>query len=122
MRGPNASRIAGQAAHLFSAAGQMVTWRKYVGSAPGTPEAGIGATLTYVECQITALVSPAAGAPETRTAGGLLAAKRLSVTTREQLGRRDQLRWRGVLYQIDTDGAPARLDNCWINEMERSDV
>lgn len=118
-RGPDARRIAGQEADIFRRAGYTATWRQFVSATSGVPAAGLGGSSYYREQTITALFG-AGRQPERQVPGGMIAAAELLVTTRERLGRRDELVWRGETYRVDGDPVPAPVTNQWISPVKRS--
>lgn len=118
-RGPNARRVATQEHDIFRYAGFTATWRQFVSATSGTPAAGLPGSSYYREQTITALFG-AASQPERQTPGGMIAAAELFVTTRETLGRQDELIWRGQTYRIESDPVPAPVTNQWISHIKRS--
>ena len=112
-RGPDPARIqAQQSQNQFAFAGETVVWKTYVSASAGTPAAGIGASAAYAYRTITALFGPVTQ-PEVQTPAGMFAAGMFACTTREKLGRNDELVWKSSGYRIDSDPTYSRLSSAW---------
>lgn len=120
-RNPDRTRIGQQSDTIFQHAGQTATWRAFVSASAGVGVAGFGSTPYYRERTITALFAPLPQNPETQTPAGMLAADQFQVTTREPLTRRDELRWRGVTYRIESDPSPATINGYWVALVKRGE-
>lgn len=119
-RGPNPERMSAQAGDVFQHAGQVVTWRRFVSANSGIPGVGLGGENFYAERTITALFADA-NQLESQTPAGLIAAGELVMTTREKIGRSDELVWRGIEYRVDSDPMPARFDG-WTTVIRRGNA
>lgn len=117
-RGPQSSRIAAGQADIFTHAGQTATWRAYVSASAGVPVAGMGSAARFVERTVTALFGAVSQA-EVSVPAGQIAAGDIYCVMREQVGRNDELRWRGVLYRVESDPAPARIAGTWAAILKR---
>ena len=115
-RGPNARRQQAQVAEIFRHASVTATWRQYISATTGTPDAGLGDTYHYREQTITALIGLGRlRAPEERqTPAGMLTSGEYQCTTREKLGRRDELIWRGVTYRIESEPIASHIGPHWV--------
>lgn len=120
-RNPDRTRIGQQSDTIFQHAGQTATWRAYVSASAGVSVAGFGSTPYYREQTITGLFAPLPSNPEVQTPAGMIAADMLQVTTRERLSRRDELRWRGAAYRIESDPSPATLNGFWVSLVKRGE-
>lgn len=118
-RGPDARRIQTQQNDApFAFAGQVVTWRAYVSASAGVSVAGFGSVPSYAQRTITALFGPI-NQPEMQTPAGMVAAGMMACTTREKLGRNDELAWQGTGWRVDSDPAPARIAGTWYCTVKR---
>lgn len=120
-RNPDRTRIGQQSDTIFQHAGQTATWRAYVSASAGVGVAGMGSTPYYREQAITALFAPLPANPEMQTPAGMLVADQFQVTTREPMDRRDQLRWRGSTYRIESDPTPATINGFWVSLVKRGE-
>lgn len=118
-RNPDQPRIQAQAATVFQYAGQTATWRQAVGSATGMSVMGRGTVITYREQTITALFAPLPPNPETQTPAGMIAADEFQVTTTQPIARKDELRWRGAAYSVESDPSPAAMPGYWVSRVKR---
>lgn len=121
-RGPQPKRISTQIdADIFRHAGNTATWRQYVSASANVSVAGLGSALSYREQLITGIfgfnVLPRF--MEHQSPGGLIAAGDVWCTTREKPARKDELRWRGQTYRVDSDPVPSKLDGCWVSVLKR---
>lgn len=122
-RGPNTQRMTVQIDDVLRVAGYTATWRQYISASAGVADAGLGDRSYYREQVITALMYQGYKVqPERQRAVGLIADAEFVVSTREQLGRRDELVWRGVTYRVESDPQPARLVGLWMTTVKRGDV
>lgn len=85
---------------------------------PGVPAAGIQAQDHYAERPIWALFGKVMQV-ERETPAGMIAAAQIQMTTHQQIGRADQLIWRGVTYEVDSDPMPARIGGGYITIITR---
>lgn len=121
-RGPDQRRIAGQMAdHHYAHMSTPVTWRQYVSATGGVAVAGIGATGYYREQTISALLRPLPVPGETQTPAGMIAAAQFQVTTREALGRRDELVWANTRYRVEGPAAGVTLTSGYANVIVRGE-
>lgn len=113
-RGPDNGRMqAQQGADIFRYGGYAVTWRRVAGTAAALSNAaGLGAKPLYAEQTITALFGPVAQ-PEGQTPAGMFAASEFAMTTREAVGRTDEIVWAGVLYRVDSVPVQEPLTSAW---------
>lgn len=119
-RGLHTARTMAQQDVIFEQAGQTAIWRTYVSSSGGVAAAGFGATAFYAERIITALFTRVTQ-PETQTPGGQVVTADFQMTTRQPIGRNDELRWRGVDYRVESDPAPARITQTYVSLIKRID-
>lgn len=118
-RTPDAARIQRQQSDAqFAYAGEAVVWKTYTSASAGIPAAGIGNSAIYVQRTITALFGPISQ-PEEQTPAGMFAAGMWACTTREKLGRSDELVWRGSSLKVDSDPTPARIAGTWMCTVKR---
>jgi hypothetical protein len=117
-RGPNRGRIQGQQSAIFEHGGHVVTWRRYVSASAGVPGAGIGSAPRYVERMITALFYPLE-LTEGQRAAGLIVTSEFKATTRETLGRQDELVWQGETYRVESEATPAPMPGTFVSVIKR---
>jgi hypothetical protein len=117
-RGINPQRIALQTQTIFASVGQTVTWRAYVSASAGVPAAGIGSQPAYAQRTITALFAEVTQ-PDAQANVGMLTMGQFLVVTREQLGKQDELLWRGTAYRVESDPTPYRIDGFWQTLVKR---
>jgi len=118
-RKPARKRINQQQTAIFENAGHVVTWRKYVSASAGVPVAGLGSAPRYVERTITALFGSGLNQIEVQGAAGLTISTTFKATTREPLGRRDELVWQGEVYRVESDSTPATMPGTYVNTIKR---
>lgn len=122
-RGPNLARQQNQlAANQYTYAGQPVTWRAYVSASGGVNVAGLGATGYWRDQTITALFRPLPSLPETQTPAGMIAAGQFQMTTREAVGRGDQVRWNNVIYRVDSVPVQSSMHSGYVSIVARAEV
>jgi hypothetical protein len=122
-RGPDLARQQQQmAANHYAYAGQSVTWRAYVSASGGVAVAGLGATGYYREMPISALFRPLPSLPETQTPAGMIAAGQFEMTTREQVGRGDEIVWAGTVYRVEGAPVPATMHSGYVSLVARAEV
>jgi hypothetical protein len=122
-RGPDLRRQQTQlAANQYAYAGQNVTWRAYVSASGGVAVAGLGATGYYREIGITALFRPLPSLPESQTPAGMIAAGQFEMTTREAVGRGDEIRWANVTYRIEGAPVPVPMTSGYVSVVVRADT
>lgn len=125
-RGPKPKRIAGQAiANPLLHAGQTATWRQYVSASAGNPMLGMGDSACYRESTITGVFgSPPAllRLSQAQTPGGAVIQADFLVSTRERLGRRDELVWNGEVYRVEGDPVPSVLNGQFVSPLKRGRV
>ena len=117
-RKPYRKRIQQQQTAIFENAGHVVTWRKYVSASAGVPVAGLGSAPRYVERTITALFYPMEQ-PEGQRAAGQVVTAEFKATTREALGRNDELVWQGAVYRVEGAATPASLPGTYVTVIKR---
>jgi len=125
-RGPQTGRARVQVDQaIIQHAGQGMVWRQFVSASSGATLAGFGPTRYYRESTITGIMGRAPMlfiVPEGQTPAGAMAQGRFLVTTREKLGREDELVWQGDVYRVESEPTPARLSNMWTVEVKRGDT
>jgi hypothetical protein len=121
-RGVQAARIRQNAGDILSQAGYTATWRQYVSASEGIAYAGLGETQHYREQTITALLYQSyQRQPEGQRAVGMLAAGEFAASTRERLGRQDELVWRGTTYRVESDPQPSHVAGLWMVTVKRGE-
>jgi hypothetical protein len=103
-------------------AGNTATWRAFVSATSGVPEAGIGSAVFYREQTITAHFGVMLAAPrlgESVSPVGQIAAGMFQMTTREKIGREDEIVWQGATYRIEAAPVPATMLGWWITTLKR---
>lgn len=118
-RNPDPARMEVQKDRAFTYAGQSATWRRWVSATPAVPAAGIAARDYFAERPITALFGQLEQV-ETQTPAGMIIATMVQCTTVEPLGRQDELIWRGITYEVDSDAMQARMGGGWITVLKRA--
>ena len=125
-RGPNFNRMQSQQGDIFNYVGQTATWRVYVSSTTGVRERGQGDTYYYAERTITGLFAglgqDAPAFSEGALPAGMLTSGMMRAVTREELGRRDELRWRGNVYRVQSDPIPNFVSGLWETILKRGDT
>lgn len=122
-RGPNLQRQQNQlAAAQYASVGTPVTWRAYVSASGGVNVAGLGATGYYREGTITALFRPLPSMPENQTPGGMIAAGQFEMTTRETVGRGDQVRWNNVIYRVEGPPVQSSMHSGYVSTVVRAEA
>lgn len=120
-RGPQDRRQVIQVDEIFRRAGYTATWRQYISASAGDPDLGLGDQLYYREQVVTALIGSVSGSRERQTMAGIMTSDEVMVSMREHLARRDELRWRGVTYRVESDPVPASLDGCFVAVVKRGE-
>lgn len=124
-RGPQTGRAVQQVdAHVIEHAGQPLLWRQFVSASSGVTVAGFSPARYFQEQTITGILGRAPVqfmVSEGQTPAGALAQGRFLVTTRERLGREDELVWRGETYRVESEAIPSRMSNMWTVEVKRGD-
>lgn len=122
-RGPDSRRIDNQyLIDPLTHAGQTATWRAWVSASTGNPIMGIGGTDFYTERTITGVFGTPPAVmrlPETQTPGGMVSNANFTMTSREKIGRRDELLWNGELYRIEGDPVPSVINGSYISILKR---
>ena len=119
-RGPDRARMQRAYVDIFKHAGHTAIWRQWVSAVSGNADAGLGATDYYREQTITAVISPLAPLGERVMALGTLLSGDVQIATREQLGARDEIIWRGKTYRVESEPVRALMDVC-INTLKVGD-
>jgi hypothetical protein len=121
-RGPNLLRQQQQmAANQFAYAGTLITWRAYVSASGGVNVAGLGATGYYRELSITALLRPLPSMPENQTPAGMIAAGQFEMTTREAVGRGDEVRWNNTIYRVEGPPVASPMHSGYVSVVVRGE-
>lgn len=121
-RGPNLLRQQQQmAANQYAYAGTLITWRAYVSASGGVSVAGFGATGYFREQTITALFRPLPVQQEAQTPAGMIAAGSFQMTTREAVGRGDEVVWGNVRYRIEGPVVASPLHSGYVSTVVRGE-
>src|SRR3972149_4987245 len=127
--GPDSARIMRQQTALMAYAGETGIWRQYASpsTAPGTGVwAGGGTTVCDRQQVITGLwaLAPMGNFQERQLPGGQIMAGDAMLSTRDVLGKQDEVQWRGVTYRVEGDSMPVHLGGrVWYRTMlRRGDV
>jgi hypothetical protein len=119
---PNQKRIGQQSDPIFKYAGVTATWRQYVSASGAVPEAGIGDTQYYRQSTITGHFGfqflPRF--MENVAAPGLIAAGVVQMSTRERIGRQDEIIYNSGTYRVESDPVPAALPGWWVTQIKRA--
>jgi hypothetical protein len=111
-----------QMAEILRQVGQTATWRQWVSAGDSFDHLGLGDTQYYREQVITALFYESyQRQPESQRSVGMIAEGAFAVSTRERLGRQDELRWRGVTYRVESDPQPSIVAGLWMTMLKRGD-
>lgn len=125
-RGPQSARMTQQVEQtIIEYAGLPLLWRQFISASSGVSLAGFSPTRYFRESVITGVLGRAPiqfAVVEGQTPGGALAQGRFNVTTREKLGREDELIWDGDVYRVEGEAIPARMSNMWTVEVKRGDT
>jgi hypothetical protein len=121
-RGPNLLRQQQQInAYHYPGVGSVVTWRAYVSASGGVNVAGLGATGYYRESSITALFRPLPVQNETQTPAGMIAAGQFEMTTREAVGRGDEVRWNNTIYRVEGPPVASPMHSGYVSVVVRGE-
>jgi hypothetical protein len=118
-RNPDQTRILVQFTTVQQYAGHAAIWRQYVSASAGVNVMGMGTALYYREQAITALFAPLPPNPETQTPAGMIAGDEFQMTSTQQVGRQDEVRWKGELYRVESDPSPATMPGYWVSRVKR---
>lgn len=120
-RGVDHKRHQLQTTEIMQQAGQTATWRKFVSGVAGASPS-FGSAFYYREQTITAFFgrNTIGQVGERQTPAGMLAAGDVWMVCREQVGRRDEIRWRGSIYRVDGDAVPAVIASHWAVGLKRA--
>ena len=122
-RGIQPQRTQMQAQDILRQAGQTATWRQYISaSASAGASLSFGSAFYYRQQIITAYFGNRVieQVPERQTPAGMLAAANVWMVCREQIGRRDEILWRGSTYRVDGDPVPAYIASHWAVGLKRA--
>lgn len=120
---PNRNRINSNAERVYRDAGVTAVWRQYVSASTGVSEAGFGDTQYYRTQTITGHFGNIIALPrvnENIAAAGLIAAGIVPMTTREHIGRQDEIIYNSALYRVESDPVPAQLVGWWVTQIKRA--
>lgn len=120
---PDKRRMNQNAEHIYTYAGVTATWRQYVSSSAGVPEAGISDTPYYRTQTITGQFGVMLNLPklgEQVAALGLIAAGQFQMVTRERVGRQDEIIYNSAYYRVESDPVPAQLVGWWVTQIKRA--
>ena len=120
---PDKRRLNQNAERIYQYAGVTATWRQYVSASAGIPEAGIGDGQYYRLQTITGQFGTMIGLPrigESNGAAGQIAAGLFQMTTRERIGRQDEIVYNANLYRVESDPVPAPLAGWWVTQIKRA--
>ena len=118
-RGRNTERQRAQVENIHMQAGFTATWRRFVSADAGIAVMGIEGSAYYSELTITAQIGAGNISEERQSPAGMIAAGRFSIVTREEFGTRDEFKWRGDTYRIESNSIPAPISNQWITIVKR---
>lgn len=122
---PDPKRLNANAERIYLNAGNTATWQQFVSAVDGNPVAGLGSAVYYREQTLTAhfgMGMAGGGLPtlmENIAAPGQIAAGMVPMTSREKIGRQDQIVWRGTTYRVESDPIPAHIVGWWITMLKR---
>lgn len=120
---PDKQRFNLNAERIYQYAGVTAIWRTFVSAVSGVPEAGIGDTFYYVNRTITGQFGTMIGLPrigESNGAPGQIAAGTFQMTTRERIGRQDEIIYNSSYYRVESDPVPAPLAGWWVTQIKRA--
>lgn len=125
-RGVNQQRQQLQTTEIIRQAGFTATWRQFISASAGVSVAGFGSAVSYREQVVTAILGGQMGSvvtPNTQrqTPMGQLADGSLRIVTREQLGDKDEIIWRGIRFRVDANSQPSILNGHWMSTLNRGD-
>ncbi len=121
-RGRNPARQRAQIENIHMQAGFTATWRRFVSADDGIAVMGIEGSAYYSELTITAQIGAfgtTTQSEEQQSQAGMIAAGRFPIVTREEFGTRDEFKWRGDTYRIESNSIPAPISNQWITIVKR---
>lgn len=119
---PDKKRMNTNADRIFTHAGVTATWRQDVSASGAVPEAGIGDTQYYRAQTITGHFGfqflPRF--MENVAAPGLIAAGVVQMSTRERIGRQDEIIYNSGTYRVESDPVPAAMPGWWVTQIKRA--
>lgn len=126
-RGPQRPRQFRQQLDILKYAGHTAIWRQYISATTGTQDAGLGDTLYYREQWVSALfgggpLGSYGPAVERQAALGMITSDGIQAVTRQKLGVRDELVWRGEVYRIESESVPSLMDGFYMTELARGEA
>lgn len=120
---PDKRRLNQNAENVFRYAGVTATWRQYISSSAGVPEAGIGDQFYYRQSTITGQFGVMLNLPkigEAVAAPGLIANGMFQMVTRERIGRQDEIIYNSAYYRVEADPVPDELAGWWVTQIKRA--
>lgn len=125
-RGVQPKRQQLQTTEIMRQAGFTATWRQFISASAGVSVAGFGSAVSYREQVITAILggnmnSVVSPNTQRQTPMGQLADGSLRIVTRQMLGDKDEIIWRGIRYRVDANSQPSILNNHWMSVLNRGD-
>lgn len=124
MSRPDFGRTQRQQRGFAQHVGETATWRKYVSASAGNPAYGQGDEPQYVERTVTGLFLPVTF-EEIAAAGGQYLAGDMKASLLDcQPGSRDEVRWSGTIYRIESDVIPQAIlgRSAWRVLLRRGDA
>ncbi len=121
-RGPDLYRIQRQITeNHFAHVGQVVTWRQYISASANAAVAGFDSTPYYREQTITAFFARGGrdGITEIQTPAGSTESGSYAVVTRQPLGLRDELIWKGENYRVESESVEAKIAGNYVSRVKR---
>ena len=119
---PDRKRLNQQSEQIYKYAGVTAVWRAYVSASAGVPEAGIG-DAQYYRTQVITGHFGFQFLPrfmEGVGAAGLIAAGVVQMSTRERIGRQDEIIYNSGLYRAESDPVPAQMVGWWVTQIKRA--
>lgn len=104
-------RIARNAGHVFTNAGETATLRKFASASAGANLFGYGPQMTYSQYTITGLFYYGiyTNPREIQEPGGQTTNGQLFIATQFPISQRDEITWRGTAMRVNGDVIPENL-------------
>ena len=119
-RGLRSAHIGNVNHALFAQVGVTATWRQWISSTTGNPDAGLGDTQYYREQIITATFSGVAvSVSEQQEQVGLIIGGTFRMVTDVYVGKDDELTWNGENYNVINEPYRAPYTNAWLTIIQR---
>lgn len=119
---PDKKRLNLNAERVYEFGGVTAIWRTFASAVSGVPEAGIGDTFYYAQRVITGHFGYQfiPRFMENVAAPGLIAAGTVQMTTRERIGRQDEVIYNSAFYRVESDPVPTTMAGWWITQIKRA--